>query len=285
MMIQAMYLFDECGNPIFHERFGSRSFPSKVDHFITSFAGIISNGSDKDELGFAEFNQLQVLYKTNGIKSLFIIADNVDIKNNLQITLDTIWSDFSTLSNMEKSSDWKTRIFDIIFNHAIKIAVFGRPAVGKTTLTKYLLKDTIPLIYNPTIGVEIRHVPTGFFGNHTGVVVWDIAGQNRFARLWPLYLKNSHLVLITTDSGLESVLWSRRMLKSVVDWAPNAALLGIANKQDCSIALTAERVESILGIPTEGIVALEPLDKTQRLRLMNHIAYQLGINLECVSIH
>ena len=284
-MIQAMYLFDESGTSIFNERFGSRPFPSKVDQFITTFAGIVSNGSEKDELGFAEFNQLQVLYKTNGIKVLFMIADNFDIRDNLLVSLEKVWSDFSTLSNLDQIDDWKTRIFDIIFSHAIKISIFGMPAVGKTTLTNYLLKDTIPLVYSPTIGVEIRHVPTGFFGNHTGVMIWDIAGQKQFAKLWPIFLKNSHLILVTTDSGLESVLWSRRMLKYVIDWAPNAALLGVANKQDCSIALTAERVESILGIPTEGIVALESLDKEQRSRLMNHIAYLLGITLECINTH
>jgi small GTP-binding protein len=285
MMIQAMYLFDKSGAPLFHERFGSRSFPSKVDHFMTSFAEIVSNGSEKDELGFAEFNQLQVLYKTNGIKTLFMIADIFDIKDNLLATLEKTWSDFSTLSNMGQIDDLKTRVFDIVFSHAIKISIFGMPAVGKTTLTNYLLKDTIPLVYTPTIGVEIRHVPTGFFGNHTGVVIWDIAGQKQFAKLWPIFLKNSHLVLVTTDSGLETVLWSRRMIKFVIDWAPNAALLGIANKQDCSIALMADRVESILGIPTEGLVALESLDKKQRSRLMNHIAHLLGIALECINIH
>ncbi len=278
-MIQALYLFDNDGNPLAHERFGSRSFPSKINHFMTSFAELVTNGSEKDELGFAEFNHLQVLYKTNGTNSLFMVADSIDTRENLLKMLENVWNESGTLANQHQSEEWKARIFDIVFGHAIKVSIFGRPEVGKTTLTSYLLKDTIPLIYRPTIGVEIRHVPTGFFGDHSGVVIWDVAGQDRFSTLWPIYLKNSHLILITTDSGLESVLWSRRTLKSVASWAPNAALLGIANKQDYSIALTAERVESILGIPTEGIVSLEPLDKTQRSRLMNQIAYQLGIDL------
>jgi len=278
-MIQALYLFDNDGNPLAHERFGSRSFPSKINHFMTSFAELVTNGSEKDELGFAEFSHLQVLYKTNGTNSLFMVADSIDTRENLLTMLENVWSESGTLVNQDQSEEWKARIFDIVFGHTIKISVFGRPAVGKTTLTSYLLKDTIPLVYRPTIGVEIRHVPTGFFGNHTGVIIWDIAGQNSFSSLWPFYLRNSHLVLITTDSGLESVLWSRRILKSVANWAPNAALLGIANKQDYSIALTAERVESILGIPTEGIVALESSDRTQRPRLMNQIAYQLGIDI------
>jgi len=282
-MIQAMYLFDENGNPLLHERFGARSFPSKINHFMTSFAELVSNGSEKGELGFAEFNQLQVLYKTNGIKSLFMIADSIDLRDTLLAMLEKLWDVSYALDDQCQINDWKPRIFDIVFGQAIKISIFGKPAVGKTTLTNYLLKNTIPLVYEPTIGVVVKHVPTGFFGNHTGVLIWDIAGQDSFSSLWPLYLKNSHLVLITTDSGLETVLWSRRKLKSIVDWAPNAALLGIANKQDYSLALTAERVESILGIPTEGIVALEPLDKTQRSRLMNQIAYQLGIDMELQS--
>ena len=278
-MIQALYLFDNDGTPLAHERFGSRTFPSKINHFMTSFAELVTNGSEKDELGFAEFSHLQVLYKTNGTNSLFMVADSIDTRENLLTMLENVWSESGTLVNQDQNEEWKARIFDIVFGHTIKISVFGLPAVGKTTLTSYLLKDTIPLVYRPTIGVEIRHVPTGFFGNHTGVIIWDIAGQNSFSSLWPFYLRNSHLVLITTDSGLESVLWSRRILKSVANWAPNAALLRIANKQDYSIALTAERVESILGIPTEGIVALESSDRTQRCRLMNQIAYQLGIDI------
>ena len=278
-MIQALYVFDDNGNSLTHQQFGSRPFPSKIDQFMTTFAEIVTYGSERNESGFAEFHRLQVLYKTNGTKSVFMIADNFDIRENLLSMLERVWSVSSTLVNQDHNEEWKTSIFDIVFGQSIKISVFGKPAVGKTTLTSYLLKDTIPLVYRPTIGVEIRHVPTGFFGNHTGVVIWDIAGQNQFSSLWPIYLRNSHLVLITTDSGLESVLWSRRTLKSLASWAPNAALLGIANKQDYSIALTAERVESILGIPTEGIVALESSDKTQRSRLMNQIAYQLGIDL------
>lgn len=278
-MIQALYFFDRNGDPLAHERFGSRVFPSKINHFMTSFAELVTNGTERDGLGFAEFSHFQVLYKTDGTNSLFMIADSIDTKENLLTMLENVWSESGTLVNQDQSEEWKARIFDIVFGHTIKISIFGRPAVGKTTLAKYLLKDTIPLVYQPTIAYEIRHVPTGFLGNHSGVVIWDVAGQERFSSLWPFYLKNSHLILIITDSGLESVLWSRRFLKSVVKWAPNAALLGIANKQDYSIALTAERVESILGIPTEGIVALESSDKTQRSRLMNQIAYQLGIDL------
>lgn len=282
-MIQAMYLFDENGNPLLRERFGARSFPSKINHFMTSFAELVSNGSEKDELGFAEFSQLQVLYKTNGTKTLFMIADCIDLRDSLLTMLEKVWSESCTLTNQDQISNWKTRIFDVVFGHSIKISLFGRPAVGKTTLSNYLLKNTIPIVYKPTIGVEIKHVPTGFFGNHTGVMIWDLPGQNNFSTLWPIYLRNSHLILLTTDSGLESVLWSRRILKSIVDWAPNAALLGIANKQDGLLALTAERVESILGIPTEGIVALDVFDKTQRSRLMNQIAFQLGIDLALQS--
>lgn len=250
---------------------------------MTTFAEIVTSESEGEESGFAEFNQLQVLYRTNGNNSLFMIADSYDLRDTLLAMLEKVWNESCTLINQDQISGWKPRIFDIVFEQAIKISIFGRPAVGKTTLTKYLLKHTIPLRYEPTIGVAVNLVPTGFFGNHTGVVIWDIAGQDMFSTLWPRYLKNSHLILITTDSSLKSVLWSRRMLKSVVDWAPKAALLGIANKQDGSIALTAGRVESILGIPTEGIVALEPLDKTQRSRLMNQIAFQLGIDLKLQS--
>ncbi|MGY5879093.1 MAG: ADP-ribosylation factor-like protein [Candidatus Thorarchaeota archaeon] len=278
-MIQALYLFDNNSTTLAQEQFGARPFPLGINNFITSFAELISNGKDKIELGFAEFGPFQVLYKTDGIRSLFMVADYIDFRDGLLAILEKIWNRSNTIMSPEKMYEWRSSIFDIVFGQSIKISVFGRPAVGKTTLASYLLKDTIPLVYHPTIGVEIRHVPTGLFGNHTGVVIWDIAGQSQFSSLWPIYLKNSHLILITTDSGLESVLWSRRKLKFVSNWAPNAALLGIANKQDYSIALTAERVESILGIPTEGIVALEPLDKTQRSRLMNQIANQLGIDL------
>jgi len=204
-MIQALYVFDDNGNSLTHQQFGSRPFPSKIDQFMTTFAEIVTYGSERNESGFAEFHRLQVLYKTNGTKSVFMIADNFDIRENLLSMLERVWSVSSTLVNQDHNEEWKTSIFDIVFGQSIKISVFGKPAVGKTTLTSYLLKDTIPLVYRPTIGVEIRHVPTGFFGNHTGVVIWDIAGQNQFSSLWPIYLRNSHLVLITTDSGLESV--------------------------------------------------------------------------------
>ncbi len=41
------------------------------------------------------------------------------------------------------------------------------------------------------------------------------------------------------------------------EWAETATLVGVANKQDLPLALTNERVGSILGIEIQGLNALD----------------------------
>ncbi|MGV9103396.1 MAG: ADP-ribosylation factor-like protein [Promethearchaeia archaeon] len=95
--------------------------------------------------------------------------------------------------------------------------------------------------------------------------------------LWPLYLRDSQLVLITTDSTLESVLWTRRMLPNIHSWIGGASLLCMANKQDIPSALTGERVGSILGIETILLTALDMFDSSECSRLIERIIDFLGL--------
>ncbi len=164
----------------------------------------------------------------------------------------------------------------------MKVSLFGMHAVGKTTIAKMVLRETLPLVHIPTIGVEIRKVPQGFLGQSKGILIWDIGGQLKFKSLWPRYLKGSQLVLAVTDSSLETVLWTRKMLPELRKWSDNATILGIANKQDLPKALTRGRVESILGIQTLGITALD-VGSNEHDIFRRKIIRSLGIAYEHLS--
>lgn len=282
-MIQALYFFDSHGLPLVYEKTGSRILGCKMDRFISVFAELVKNGLEDNRVGQADVQRFQVLYRTDNEISLFIVADRIDNSKNLSATLETVWSESVPLAKQKQLDACRLKTLDIVLDQTIKIAIFGQPAVGKTTLVSYLLKDLIPIVYRPTIGVEIRLVHEGIFGRNRGVVFWDIGGQQHFSSLWPQFLRNSQLVLVATDSGLRSTLWSRRMIPSLQSWTPDASLLGVANKQDLPQALTAERVGSILKIPTEGLVALDAFDRDQRRRLVKRIVEILGLDSDETS--
>ena len=92
---------------------------------------------------------------------------------------------------------------------------------------------------------------------NANIVLWDLAGQSRFSILWAKMIANAQVVIIVTDSTLENVLRSKKLVTLVKDEVPDAKVIGIANKQDLPTALTPERVGQILSIPTYELVAID----------------------------
>ncbi|MCK4567059.1 MAG: hypothetical protein KAU48_07095, partial [Candidatus Thorarchaeota archaeon] len=136
-----------------------------------------------------------------------------------------------------------------------KVAISRFAGVRKTTTLHLLRGETIPLVHDPTIGVSIKKLPDEI--NNANIVLWDLAGQSRFSILWAKMIANAQVVIIVTDSTLENVLRSKKLVTLVKDEVPDAKVIGIANKQDLPTALTPERVGQILGLPTYELVAID----------------------------
>lgn len=151
-----------------------------------------------------------------------------------------------------------------------KIALVGFSGVGKTTITRLIRADEIPMEHLPTMTGDVATIKIGklhFF-------LWDFAGQEQFSFLWPKFIKNSDAVFIITDSTLRNIDKSRFFIDLAEKHVPTARVMGIANKQDIPNSLTPEEVSEMLNIQVKGMIAIDP---DNREKMINTISETLGI--------
>ena len=137
----------------------------------------------------------------------------------------------------------------------IKLTLAGYGAVGKTTIFKLLKGVAAPAAYFPTIGANVDR--EDILIRNARIRVWDLAGQEQYHRTWPIFLRNSKLVLLVTDSSRTNVERSKNLINLVKTIEPKAIIIGIANKQDMPNRLSPQEIESILGVKSYGLVAID----------------------------
>jgi small GTP-binding protein len=137
----------------------------------------------------------------------------------------------------------------------IKLTLAGYGAVGKTTIFKLLKGVAAPAAYFPTIGANVDR--EDILIRNVRIRVWDLAGQEQYHRTWPIFLRNSKLVLLVTDSSRTNVERSKNLMNLVKTIEPKSTIIGIANKQDLPNRLSPQEIESILGVKSYGLVAID----------------------------
>ncbi|TFG21152.1 MAG: GTP-binding protein [Promethearchaeota archaeon] len=148
-----------------------------------------------------------------------------------------------------------------------KISLVGFSGVGKTTITRLIRADEIPVKHIPTITGDIVTVKIGKLHFH----LWDFAGQEQFSYLWNNFVKGSDAVLLITDSSIENVEKSRFFLELIKDEAPYAKAAIIGNKQDLSEALKPEQIENILGLKTYSMIAKDAENRDKMIQIIADI--------------
>jgi len=154
-----------------------------------------------------------------------------------------------------------------------KISLVGFSGVGKTTITRLIKAEEIPMQHIPTITGDIATIKIGKLHFH----LWDFAGQEQFSYLWNNFIKGSDAVLLITDSTLENVEKSKFFLELIKEQAPNAHSSVIANKQDLEEAMSPNKIEKILGIKTYSMIAK---DENNRDKMITIIADILEMSAE-----
>jgi small GTP-binding protein len=145
-----------------------------------------------------------------------------------------------------------------------KISIIGFSGVGKTTTTKLIKSEEIPMQHIPTITGEVATIKIGklhFF-------LWDFAGQDQFDFLWEKFIRGSDAVLLMTDSTLENLEKSRYFFELVNKVVPYARLAVIANKQDLPDALKVEDVERLMAQKTYSFIAIDPDNRPKMIRII-----------------
>ena len=148
-----------------------------------------------------------------------------------------------------------------------KISLIGFSGVGKTTITKLIRAEEIPLEHIPTITGDVATIKIGKLSFY----LWDFAGQDQFSFLWNKFIKGSDAVLLITNSTLENIEKSKYFLELIKEEAPYAHSAVIGNKQDLSEAVSVERIERMLGVKTYSMIAIEKGNRKKMIQIIADI--------------
>ena len=148
---------------------------------------------------------------------------------------------------------------------AFKAVLLGESGVGKSTLSNMLRKQVLNGPRKPTIGVNIEKVPM----NNGNMCLWDLAGQRRFHFMWDEFLKGSGLTIVVTDSTPKNVMLTKDIIERHTN--SNASkIIAIANKQDLDGRMPPDAVQAALGIPTYGMVGINPKNDQILREIIGH---------------
>jgi len=231
-------------------------------------------GKFSEETASYEFFKVKLSYiveKSFTLLILFVTGLGDDFKNikpqlhNFQKEFLDFYGDNLKNGSVSIIPDVFNPIVDNIHrNLKPKISIVGFSGVGKTTTTKLIKSEEIPMQHIPTITGEVATIKIGklhFF-------LWDFAGQDQFDFLWEKFIRGSDAVLLMTDSTLENLEKSKFFFELVNKTIPYARLAVVANKQDLPEALKIADIERLMGQKTYSMIAIDPNNRPKMIRII-----------------
>ncbi len=121
--------------------------------------------------------------------------------------------------------------------YQFKISVVGDGAVGKTSLIKMFTKGIFEKDYIKTIGAQFSRFEKVIENDSVNLVFWDIAGQEDFDFLQPLFYKESKASIVVysledNDLGRESFNHIKNWVQNLRKYCGEIPLILFANKVD-----------------------------------------------------
>ena len=258
-LIRSVYILGQEDDVVFSKEYARSESKSDLVEFLVNLAQFLKSVDLEGQTEFMNVSISRIFYAQRDMFTFVFIADKADdtvqIEDKMTQLVDTFMNEFANLATAKQPLDGFDAKVDEIAVTMVKVAILGFAGVGKTTTLHLLRGETLPLVHDPTIGVSIKRLPEEV--QNANIVLWDLAGQSRFSILWAKMIANAQVVVIVTDSTLENVLRSKKLVSLVKEEVPEAKVIGIANKQDLPTALTPERVGQILAIPTYELVAID----------------------------
>ena len=258
-MIRGVYVLGQQGNMVYTKEYAESDSKDKMIEFLVNLTLFLNSIDLEGNTEFMNLSVSRVFYAIRDVFTFIFVADKADDSTQIEEKMGQLMTafikDYSSLAIANQPLDGFDATVDEIAVTMVKVAILGFAGVGKTTTLHLLRGETLPLVHDPTIGVSIKKLPEEI--ENANIVLWDLAGQSRFSILWAKMIANAQVVVIVTDSTLENVLRSKKLVSLVKEEVPDAKVIGIANKQDLPTALTPERVGQILSIPTYELVAID----------------------------
>ncbi|RLI56790.1 MAG: hypothetical protein DRP09_05445 [Candidatus Thorarchaeota archaeon] len=269
-VIRGVYILGDQGSMIYSKEYARSESKDTLVEFLMNLAEFLKTVDLQEKTEYMNAAVSRIFYARREPFTFMFVADKADdatqIEEKMGQMVEFFMKNFANLAMANQPLDGFDDKVDEIAVTMIKVAILGFSGVGKTTILHLLRGEILPLVPNPTIGVSIKTLPEEI--SNVKIVFWDVAGQLRFSILWAKMIANAQVVVIVTDSTLENVLKSKKLVSLVQEEVPDAKVIGIANKQDLPTALTPQRVGQILGIPTYELVAI---DISYRNRLISII--------------
>ncbi|MGF1546789.1 MAG: Rab family GTPase [Thiotrichales bacterium] len=114
-----------------------------------------------------------------------------------------------------------------------KVCLVGDFGVGKSSLVRRFVTNVFNERYETTLGVQMDTKNVALDTANVRLVIWDIAGTNRFDTVSQRYLEGADGILLVCDStrwrtfhtALELAAQVRRVVET-------AAIIGLINKVD-----------------------------------------------------
>lgn len=129
---------------------------------------------------------------------------------------------------------------DEIIELHIKILVVGESNVGKTSILQRYINDYFSSKYKATIGVDfllktIEWKP----GTVLSLQFWDIAGQERFGHLTPMYYRSAAGAFVVFDSSEPK----KRSLEFVPRWKEDLDTNLSTDESKLPVVLVANKID------------------------------------------
>lgn len=114
-----------------------------------------------------------------------------------------------------------------------KVCIVGSFGVGKTSLVARFVEGIFSEKYLSTIGVKIDKKLVEVDGTKVSMMLWDMAGEEKFEHLQTSYLRGASGVLLVADgTRKETLARAASFLLDVRKVAPDASAIMLVNKAD-----------------------------------------------------
>jgi small GTP-binding protein len=231
-------------------------------------------GKDIGVYNYFKYKISYIIDKETEYTFLFIsgLSDDFD---RLQVELIRLKNEFFNIFENSLQVNLEGSMLEIIDplvdsihrNLKPKISLVGFSGVGKTTITKLIRAEEIPIEHIPTITGDVATIKIGKLSFN----LWDFAGQEQFNFLWNKFIKGSDAVLVITNSTLENIEKSKFFLELAKEEAPYAHSAVIGNKQDLPDAISVDEIERIMGVKTYSMIAIDPENRKKMIQIIADI--------------